>query len=146
MVSRLFLVYVLAELAAVVALVKTIGVGWTFLVLVGAFAVGLAVAGAQIRRQFARLRSDLTTGGVTDSALVAVAALLVAVPGLVTTVAGLLLLLPPTRVVARPILTAMAARRFGWPLVVAGRGRRDVIDGEVVDVTDVRPLALPPQA
>ena len=165
MVSRLFLVYVLVELAAVVALASTIGLGWTLLVLLGTFVVGVAVAGSQIKRQLTRLRSELTAGGdttrlrrpVTDGALVAVAALLVAVPGLVSTAAGLLLLLPPARVVARPILTAVAARSFGRPLLTvttvgahldasARRSRRDVIDGEVIDVTDVEPLALPPRA
>ena len=78
--------------------------------------------------------------------------------------AGLLLLIPPTRAVARPALTAMAARRM--PLITvaataagragagrAGTGRGDYIDGEVidvvdsdiVDVTDVEPQALPPK-
>jgi UPF0716 protein FxsA len=90
----------------------------------------------------------------------------VVVPGLVTTVAGLLLLLPPTRAAARPMLTAMAVRGIGRsaPLITvttvgadryarstgAGRPERgDYIDGEVLDVTDVTdvndvdPPALP---
>jgi UPF0716 protein FxsA len=167
MVSRLFLgpllIWVLVELAAVVALASTIGLGWTLLVLLGTFVVGLAVAGSQIKRRLSRLRSELTAGGgtarlrgpVTDGAVVVVAALLVAVPGLVTTAVGLLLLLPPTRVVARPILTALATRSFGRPLLTvttfgadhtASARQSDVIDGEVIDVTDVEPLALPPRA
>jgi UPF0716 protein FxsA len=151
MVSRLFVVYVLVEAAAVVALASTIGLGWTLLVLLGTFVGGLAVAGSQIKRQLTRLRSELTSGTarlrgpVTDGALVAVAALLVAVPGLVTTAAGLLLLLPPVRVAARPIVTAMAVRRLGRPLLTARHSRRDVIDGEVINVTDVEPPALPPR-
>lgn len=152
MVSRLFVVYVLVELAAVVALASKIGLGWTLLVLLGTLVVGLAVAGSQIKRRLTRLRSELTAGGgtarlrgpVTDGALVAVAALLVAVPGLVTTAAGLLLLLPPVRVAARPIVTALAVRGLGRPLLTVRHSRRDVIDGEVINVTDVEPLALPP--
>ena len=85
--------------------------------------------------------------------------MLVFIPGLVTTAAGLLLLLPPTRAAARPVLTAMAARRM--PLITVattaasrhGAGRGDYIDGEVIDVVDsdidvvdVEPQALPPQA
>ncbi|MGH3970980.1 MAG: FxsA family protein [Mycobacterium sp.] len=158
MVSRLFLVYVLVELAAVLALASTIGLGWTLLVVLAAFVVGAAVAGSQIKRQLIRLRAELTSGAtrlrgpLTDGALVALAALLVAVPGLVTTAVGLLLLLPPTRAVARPLLTVLAARSLGRPLLtVTTVGARrsqadvqgDVIDGEVIDVTDVEPLALP---
>jgi UPF0716 protein FxsA len=63
-------------------------------------------------------------------------------------VLGALLLLPPTRAAARPLVTAMAARRVrlvtaapagaattGWGYDAAGRG--DYIDGEVIDVVDV---------
>jgi UPF0716 protein FxsA len=148
MVSRLFLVYVLVELAVVVALASTIGLGWTLLLLLAAFVAGL--------------RSGLTTSQsqlATDGAMVALGSVLVVVPGLVTTAAGLLLLLPPTRAVARPVLTAMAVRGLissgrGAPLITvttvgadryasAPRPRGDYIDGEVLDVTDV-PEADPP--
>jgi UPF0716 protein FxsA len=162
MVSRLFLVYVLVELAVVVALASTIGLGWTLLLLVAAFAVGLALAGSQLKRQLTRLRSGLTTPQsrlVTDGAMVALGTVLVVVPGLVTTAAGLLLLLPPTRAAARPVLTAMAVRGIGRraPLITvttvgadryasAPRPRGDYIDGEVLDVSDVTdaPPADPP--
>lgn len=146
MVSRLFLVWVLLELAVVVALVSTIGLGWTLLVLLSTFVVGVAVAGSQLKRRLTQ------RGPRNDGVLVTVGALLVAVPGLVSTVAGLLLLLPPTRVVARPLVSALAARSFGGPLItVATFGaarppREDVIDGEVIDVTDVDPVVLPPRA
>jgi UPF0716 protein FxsA len=150
MLSRMFVVYLVVELAAVVALATTIGLGWTLLVVLGTFVVGLAVAGSQIKRQLARLRSDQTW--VSDSALVAVGSVLVIVPGLVSSAVGLLLLLPPTRVVARPLVTALAARAVGRPLLTvttfstARRPRDDYIDGEVVDVTDVEPPVLPPRA
>jgi UPF0716 protein FxsA len=90
-------------------------------------------------------------GAVTDSALVALGAVLVFVPGVVTTAAGLLLLTPPTGALARPVVSALAARRM--PLItVAGAaarprpGRGDYIDGEVIDVVDVESQALPPRA
>ena len=168
MVSRLFLVYVLVELAVLVALASTIGLGWTLLLLLAAFVAGLALAGSQLKRQLARLRNGLTTQQsqlATDGVMVALGSVLVVVPGLVTTAAGLLLLLPPTRAVARPLLTAMAVRGLissgrGAPLITvttvgadryasAPRPRGDYIDGEVLDVTDVTdvsavdPPALP---
>jgi UPF0716 protein FxsA len=158
MAMRLFLIYAIVELAVVVALVSTIGFGWTVLALLGATVLGFVLAGSQVKRHIGRLRSGLTTpqGAVTDSALVALGTVLVFIPGLVTTAAGLLLLLPPTRAAARPLLTAVAARRM--PLItvataaasrpVAGYG--DYIDGEVIDVVDVdsgvvdiEPQALP---
>jgi UPF0716 protein FxsA len=166
MAMRLFLIYLVVELAVVVALVSTIGFGWTILALLGASLAGFVLAGSQVKRHIRRLQSGFTTpqGAVTDSALVALGTVLVFIPGLVTTAAGLLLLIPPTRAVARPALTAMAARRM--PLITvaataagragagrAGTGRGDYIDGEVidvvdsdiVDVTDVEPQALPPK-
>ena len=153
---RLFLVYAMVELAVLVVLASTIGFGWTVLLVAGTFLVGLMLAGSQLRRHLRRLQSGLTAanaqGAVTDSVLVALGTVLVVIPGLASSVLGALLLLPPTRAVARPLVTAMAARRA--PLIVgvstvgsaaAGArsgypprpGRGDYIDGEVLDVTDV---------
>lgn len=157
MVMRLFLVYAVVELAVIVAVASAIGVGWTILLLLGTFLVGVALAGSQIRRHVQRLRSGLTSAGpagqarvVTDSALVALGAVLVVIPGLASSLAGLLLLLPPTRAAARPLVTALAARGIGRvPLItVVGApppARRDYIDGEVIDVTDVEPTAVEPK-
>ena len=151
MAMRLFLIYLVVELAIVVALVSTIGFGWTVLALLGTSVLGFVLAGSQVKRQIRRLQSGLTTpqGSVTDSALVALGTVLVFIPGLVTTAAGLLLLAPPTRAVARPVLTAMAARRM--PLITVATaaasrpraGRGDYIDREVIDVVDVEPQELP---
>ncbi|MGA8544025.1 MAG: FxsA family protein [Mycobacterium sp.] len=158
MVSRLFVLYAVVELAVVVALASTIGLGWTLLVLLAAFVAGMTLAGSQLKRQLARLRSGLTTQGsraASDGALVALGTVLVVVPGLVTTAAGVLLLLPPTRAVARPVLTAMAVRGIGRraPLITVTtvganryasppQPRSDYIDGEVIDVTDVADVAV----
>lgn len=156
MAMRLFLVYAMVELAVLVALASTIGFGWTVLLVAGTFVVGLMLAGSQLRRQIRRLQSGMTAataqGVVTDSALVALGTVLVVIPGLASSMLGAALLLPPTRALARPLVTAMAARRA--PLIVGvgtvgsaaagarsgrypGPGRGDYIDGEVLDVTDV---------
>jgi UPF0716 protein FxsA len=155
MAMRLFFVYTIVELAVIVALASTIGFGWTVLMLLGTFVVGLALAGSQVKRHIRRLQSGLTAanvqGAATDSVLVALGTVLVVIPGLATSVLGALLLLPPTRAVARPLVTAMAARRAplitaagagaaGWGYSAAGRG--DYIDGEVIDVHDVEPHAV----
>jgi UPF0716 protein FxsA len=149
MAMRLFLIYTLVELAVIVALASTIGFGWTALLLLTTFVVGLALAGSQVKRHIRRLQSGLTgatvQGAAADSVLVALGTVLVAIPGLASSVLGALLLLPPTRAAARPLVTAMAARRVplvttagasapGWGYTAAGSG--DYIDGEVVDVSD----------
>jgi len=153
MAMRLFVLYAVIEIAVVVALVSTVGLGWTLLMSFAAFLLGLALAGSQLRRQLRRLRSGLTAesahGAVTDSALVALGTVLVVLPGLATSVLGALLLLPPTRAAARPVVGAIAARSIGRraPLIVVGtpggpRRRGDYIDGEVIDVVDVEQTAV----
>jgi UPF0716 protein FxsA len=156
MAMRLFLIYAVVELAVIVALASTIGFGWTVLLLLATFVVGVALAGSQVRRHIRRLQSGLDAataqGAVTDSVLVALGTVLVVVPGLASSVLGALLLLPPTRAAARPLVTAIAARRVplvaaagtgaaaGWGYNAAGRG--DYIDGEIIDVVDVEPEAV----
>ena len=163
MLSRLFVVYVVVELAAIVALVSTIGWGWTLLALVGTFLLGWAllvpVMGSHVLRQIGHLSSGLAEprAAVRDGTLVTLATVLVLVPGLVTTALGLLLLVRPVRSVVGPGLAAIAMRglRRRMPLLtdmtLFGAGVRQghaaaddgYIDGEVVDVRDFRPPALP---
>lgn len=153
MAMRLFLLYALVELTVIVVLVATVGLGWTLLASLAAFVLGLALAGSQLKRHLQRLRTGLTAqnaqGAVTDSALVALGTVLVVVPGLASTVLGALLLLPPTRAAARPVVTALAARGLGRrvPLIVVGTPggprRPEYIDGEVIDVVDVEQPAVP---
>ena len=162
---RLFLVYAVVELAVLVALASTIGFGWTVLLVAGTFLVGLALAGSQVRRHIRRLQSGMTVtnahGAVTDSVLVALGTVLVVIPGLASSVLGALLLLPPTRAAARPLVTAIAARRASLIVGVgtvgsAAAGARsgysprpgtgDYIDGEVIEVIDVdQPRVEPPR-
>jgi UPF0716 protein FxsA len=96
-----------------------------------------------VKRHIRRLRSGLNAetvqGAAADSVLVALGTVLVAIPGLASSVIGALLLLPPTRAAARPMVTAMAARRVSLITVGGTAGyttpRGDYIDGEVIDVT-----------
>ncbi len=157
MVSRLFLGYAALELTVLLALTSTIGLGRTLLLLLVTFVLGVVVAGSQAKRQLLRLRSGSATGrsAVTDGALTALAAVLVVVPGLVTSVLGLLLLVPPIRAAARPLVLALAARSTGRPLITIAatraarqasnraRARGNYIDGEVLDVTDVTDAESP---
>ena len=127
MAMRLFLVYVLVEMAVIVALTYTIGFGWTVLLLAAAFALGIALAGSQVRGQIAQLQRGMRDPGrpVTDSALVALGSVLVVIPGLVTSAAGLLMLLPPTRAAMRPLAGVLATRALARRIAfvdLPGRG------------------------
>ncbi|MCV7281063.1 membrane protein FxsA [Mycolicibacterium flavescens] len=150
MAMRLFGLYVLIEIAVVVALTATIGLGWTLLAVLATFVLGVAVAGSQLRRHLSRLRGGLTAstvqGAAADSVLVALGTVLVVLPGLASSVLGVLLLLPPSRAAARPLVTALAARRMpllgaaGWAATRSTMRGTDYIDGEVVDVVEVEQL------
>ena len=163
MLSRLLFVYAVVELAVIIALVSTIGWGWTLLALLATFLLGWGLlapmAGSHLIRQLGQLRSGLTEprSAVSDGALIALAMALVLVPGLITTVLGLLLLVPPIRAVAGPGLAGIALRGLQRrvPLITdptvftadsrrgySGDGR-DYIDGEIIDVKDFEPPILP---
>ena len=155
MMRRLLLSYAVVELIVLIGLAATIGVGWTLLVLLATFVLGLVLwaplAGWQLSSQIAQLRLGLREPRValSDGALVALASGLILVPGLATTAAG--------PVAAGAADTGGRPTRIGrdrdaqvrrrMPLVtgtsaVAGR-RGDFIDGEVIDVTDFEPPVLP---
>lgn len=151
---RLFALYFLIEAAVMVALVYTIGFGWTILAILATFVVGVALAGSQVARHIGRLQSALnsrsaSTELATDSALVALGAVLVVMPGLASSLLGALLLLPPTRRIARPVATALVGRRLAAaPMVMtyttrsagfrpAHRPVADYVDGEVIGVVDI---------
>ncbi len=162
------LIYAVVEIAAIFALVSTIGWGWTLLALLANFLLGWGLvaplAGSHLLHRIGQLRSGLTEsrGAVSDGALVTLAAALVLIPGLVTTALGLLLLVPAVRTLAGPGLTVLAVRGLQRriPLISytgaagtesyrghAADGRDyidgEVIDGEVIDVRDFEPPALP---
>lgn len=137
MPALLFVSYVIAEAAAVVLTASAIGAVWTVLLLIAGSVIGLIMVRSQGRRVIDGLRraarGERSPGAaVADGALVALGAVLMFVPGLVTSVLGLLLLLPPTRFVLRPAVVFLAARRFGGLAAAAGAAGM-VIDGEVID-------------
>jgi UPF0716 protein FxsA len=158
MFRRLLLIYAVVELAATIALVATIGWGWTLVALLATFVLGVVVwapmAGWQLSAQVMQLRAGLKEprSALSDGAMVTGATFLVLVPGLVTTTLGILLLAPPIRNLARPALAAIALRGLEKRIslitdIRTSPDSRDYIDGEVIDVWDVRdvePPILPP--
>ena len=155
MAMRLFLLYTVIELAVIVALVSTIGFGWTVLLLLGTFVVGIVLAGSQVKRHFRRLRSGLNPasvqGAAADGLLVALGTVLVVDPR-----TGQLRRWRASPAAAHPRGCAPAGDGDGRPPHAAHRRRRtdrtpamrlyrapgDYIDGEVIDVTDIEPPAV----
>ncbi|MCH5642775.1 MULTISPECIES: FxsA family protein [unclassified Gordonia (in: high G+C Gram-positive bacteria)] len=148
---HMFFLYVLVELAAFVAMALTLGFGWAVLISLGAAVLGLVMLQWQGRKVFGELRRATRNevdpaAPLADSALLALATILLIVPGVVTTVAGVLMLAPPLRKLARPAVVALGARRAATAMDRAGiyatgvyAGGRyagpDVIDGTVVDAS-----------
>jgi UPF0716 protein FxsA len=104
--STYFLIFVVAEMAALILLGKSLGVLPTILLVLGGGIAGAWLARWQGLRTAmqARERMDqgvMPTKEMTDGLLIAVAAVLLIIPGVITDVLGLALLFPPTRSLLR---------------------------------------------
>ena len=117
-----FLVMPVIEVIVIIMVGRRIG-GWQTLGLLVLWSVvGAWLVKRQWRTAWRGLRTALQTGKMparelTDAALVLIGGALLFLPGFVTDVLGLLLVLPFTRPLARPLLQAAVARR-----VLAGSG------------------------
>lgn len=131
-----FLLYVIAEIAAIWAVGSAVGVlGTLGLLLAGAF-LGSWLArreGGKAMRAFmsAARAGQPAEKELTDGMLVALGGVLILVPGFVSDVLGLLLMLPPSRAVARRWwLRRMEKRAVRF--ANQRRGPVMVVDSEVV--------------
>jgi UPF0716 protein FxsA len=130
----LLVLWPLAELYVIIRLSEAIGFLWVVLLLIVSWPVGWLLIRHQGRAALRHLREALIAGRtpakeVLDGALVLFGALLLLVPGFITDTVGVLLLMPPTRVLLRPLvarnhrsawLTRLAALASWGP----GRGGR----------------------
>lgn len=149
------LLFVFLEIAGVLLVGSWIGVGWTLLLLLGGFVLGLALVGRGGREAMAAVNQAARSRQVTDDAvtggfLTVVAAVLLMIPGFISDLAALALLLPPVRALVRRRMRAWAQRRSATIQVVHLTGRPAgtwagapadsrasdaVVDGTVVDGT-----------
>ncbi|MEV6912583.1 FxsA family protein [Amycolatopsis sp. NPDC051071] len=133
-----FLLYVVAEIAAVWAVGSAVGVlGTIALLFAGAF-IGSWLARREGGRAFRAFAESARLGRpadaekeLTDGMLIAFGGLLILLPGFVSDVFGLLLILPPTRSVARKVWQKRMARR-AVKFANRTRGPAMVVDSEVV--------------
>lgn len=142
MLLALFLVWIVAEIAAAVAVANLLGVLWCVLLLLAGWPVGGWLLRAEGRAALARLRVTLAAGrppgpGLLDGALALLAGPLLIVPGFVTDALALGLLVPAARRLLGRWLLAHAHSRFVSRAAGFARGaRRDYdVDAPANDVT-----------
>ena len=102
----LLVLWPLAELYVIIKISEAIGFLWMLLLLLASWPVGWRLIRHEGRAALRRLRDALAAGRaptneVLDGTLVLVGAALLLVPGFITDATGLLLLLPPSRAIAR---------------------------------------------
>lgn len=140
------------EVVVLAVVGRSIGVGWTVLLLFLDVVLGIAVIRRAGRRAVDALRTRLETGQlpdreVGDRGLVVVAGVLLAVPGFVSDLLALLLIVPFTRPLFRGLVAGLAVRRVGTfsgpfgPAGPAGPGDATrpgpvVVRGEVIDESE----------
>jgi len=119
----LFIVVPIVELYVIVQIGGLIGIWPTLALLLADAVLGSLLLRHQGRGAWRRFNEALAERRfpgreVADGLMIAIGGTLLLTPGFVTDVFGALLLLPPTRAIARRLLRGYAARRF----VVVGVG------------------------
>lgn len=117
------LLFVFLEIASLLIVGSWIGVGWTLLLLLGGFVLGLALIGRGGREAMAAVNQAARSRGVADGTvsggfLTVVAGALFMIPGFLSDLVALSLLLPPVRALARRRMSAWAQRRAATVQVV----------------------------
>ena len=128
-VIAVFILVPLAELYVILKVGDAIGVGWTILLLVADSVLGALLLRSQGRSVWRRLNTALSDGRmphreVVDGVLVVFGGAFLLTPGFITDVLGLLLLIPPTRALIRPLVVRRLGRRLAVGVVGDGRSRR----------------------
>jgi UPF0716 protein FxsA len=139
------LVYVAAEMAALIMLGRRMGVLPTILLVLGGGVVGAWLARRQAAQAAWRARKRLAQGAVpsselSDGLMITLAAVLFILPGVLTDILGLALLFPPTRALLRQAVVSHFTRSSALGRLGVGRGgashepRGDrIIDARVIE-------------
>jgi UPF0716 protein FxsA len=144
----LFIAVPILELYVIIQVGDAIGILPTLALLVVDSVLGTILLRSQGRAAWRRFTTAAQEGRVPhrealDGALVIFGGALLLTPGFVTDVVGLLLLIPPTRAIARRLVAALVARRLvvGVMERTVGRGPRRSrtpydVDGTAIDVDE----------
>lgn len=167
-VAVALLVVPLIEIYVIVQIGQVIGAWWTILLLIVESVLGAWLIRREGKRAWKALNTALQTGQMpgrelADGALVLIGGTLLLTPGFITDIFGFFFVLPPTRALARKVLTLFVTRRLmlsiGTPVQgfsrkpprkkpdgkdsAPGAGtpppRTVIVDGEVVEPETPRP-------
>lgn len=155
----LLITWAAAEIYVIVLVAEGIGVLLTILLLIVAWPLGTWAMRSEGRVVWRRFNAAIAEGRapgreVVDGALILLGGGLLMVPGFISDAVGLLLLLPPTRAILRPVLIrnfqhrlVVQAGRFGRRPGSAQRGDGEPydVDGEPYDVDGTAREVEPPQ-
>jgi UPF0716 protein FxsA len=113
----LLILWPIAELFAAIEVARAIGVLQTIVLLILSWPLGIWAIRTQGAAAWRRLTVTLAEHRapgreLLDGALVLIGGLLLVVPGFLTDIVGLVLLLPPTRALTRPLLARNLHGRF----------------------------------
>lgn len=139
-----FLAVPFVELFVIVQVAGELGVLNTIAALIVISLVGGWLCRSEGVAVFRRIQASLARGElphaqVVDGGLILFAGALLLTPGFLTDVLAILLLLPPTRVIARRAVMTLLRRRVTTYRVVAGRRVHDVFGEDVDPAPERRP-------
>jgi len=114
----IFVLWPLAELFVIVKVSEAIGFFWMLVLLILSWPIGTRILRSQGRAAWRQFAEAVQTGRepteeMLNGALVLFGGLLILVPGFITDAVGLLLLIPPTRALARRAVGRHRATSFG---------------------------------
>jgi UPF0716 protein FxsA len=123
MVALLLILWPIAELFVAIEVARAIGVLETIVLLIIGWPLGLWALRTQGAAAWRRLNAAVTerrtpTREVLDGTLVLFGGILLMIPGFITDVVGIALLLPPTRLLMRPLLLPLLSRNFSSRVVL----------------------------
>jgi UPF0716 protein FxsA len=116
LIALALLITPIVELYVIVQVSDTIGLGQTFLLLIGISVLGALLLRTEglgvLRRMQARIaKGEMPSTEIVDGGLVVLGGALMLTPGFVTDAVGMTLIFPPTRVLYRKIATRFMSRR-----------------------------------
>jgi UPF0716 protein FxsA len=139
--------YIILEMTLLITLGRALGLFWTLALVLGAGFAGAWLARREGLRSSLRLQRQMAAGALpaselTDGVLIAIAAVLLIIPGVLGDVIGLALLFPPTRSLVKAALAAKFAKvatigRFtvdqAGPMGAAPRGSDRIVEARVIE-------------
>ena len=139
--------YIILEMTLLITLGRALGLFWTLALVLGAGFAGAWLARREGLRSSLRMQRQMAAGALpasemTDGVLIAIAAVLLIIPGVLGDIIGLALLFPPTRSLIKAALAAKFAKvatigRFtvdqAGPVRTSSAGSDRIVEARVIE-------------